>query len=221
MDAISISDLHLGSDICQVKPLAEFLDKIHHRKIKTKELILNGDVFDNLNFHRLNKRHWNILSTIRKLSDHVHVTWINGNHDGPAELISHLLGVDVMNEYVLESGNKHILFLHGDIFDKWTNNHPILTWFADFAYSMLMKIDKSFELARAAKRASKTFMRNSEIIRRDATVYADELGCDVVCCGHSHHPLASENYYNSGSWTELPCTYITVKDGRVELCQFK
>jgi DNA polymerase II small subunit/DNA polymerase delta subunit B len=44
MDAISISDLHLGSNVCRVKELESFLEDIHSEKLKTKELILNGDV---------------------------------------------------------------------------------------------------------------------------------------------------------------------------------
>lgn len=63
MDAISISDLHLGSDACQVKKLEVFLENIENR---TRKLILNGDVFDSLNFSKLKKHHWHILSKIRK-----------------------------------------------------------------------------------------------------------------------------------------------------------
>jgi hypothetical protein len=27
-------------------------------------------------------------------------------------------------------------------------------------------------------------------------------------------------YFNSGCWTETPCTYLTVSDGEIRLCNF-
>jgi hypothetical protein len=40
----------------------------------------------------------------------------------------------------------------------------------------------------------------------------------------SHHAVAHVEqpipYYNSGCWTELPCTYLTVADGIVRLHDF-
>ncbi len=224
MDAICISDLHLGSDVCQAKQLEAFLKDIHHAKVKTKRLILNGDVFDSWDFRRLQKHHWHVLSWLRKLSDHVHVIWVAGNHDGPAELISHLLGVDVTNEYILPSGQRHILFLHGHKYDTIIDKHPWLTYFADCGYRLLQRIDSSFALARAAKRASKVYLRNSEIIEEKAKERAKKLKCDSVCCGHTH--LAAINpgdvsYYNSGCWTEKPCTFLTVVNGVVDLHCFE
>ena len=45
-----------------------------------------------------------------------------------------------------------------------------------------------------------------------------------MCCGHTHHAVVNDSgplrYYNSGCWTELPCTYLAVLDGQVELRQF-
>jgi UDP-2,3-diacylglucosamine pyrophosphatase LpxH len=222
MDSLIISDLHLGSSVCQAKQLSNFLSEIHHGNLPTQQLIINGDVFDSWDFRRLNKHHWNVLSEIRKLSDHVHVTWINGNHDGPAEVISHLIGVDVAEEYRFTSGDQEILCLHGHIFDTLIDRHPRLTHLADMGYRMLMKLDKSFSLARSIKRASKTFMRNSERIETQSRAYAAKLGCDIVCTGHTHFAVSKPHlgYFNSGCWTETPCTYLAVENGHVELRTF-
>ncbi len=46
-DAIIISDLHLGSDICQVYLLENFLNGAFAH---TKASIIQGDYFDDLNF---------------------------------------------------------------------------------------------------------------------------------------------------------------------------
>ncbi len=80
-DAIVISDLHLGSEVCQAKQLVRFLDQIKDDLLVTRELILNGDVFDSWDFRRLKKNHWKVLSIIRSLSDHVKIVWTSGNHD--------------------------------------------------------------------------------------------------------------------------------------------
>jgi UDP-2,3-diacylglucosamine pyrophosphatase LpxH len=223
-DAVVISDVHLGSDNCQAKYLSRFLAAIRRGEMPTRRLILNGDVFDSIDFRRLKKHHWRILSEIRKLSDEIEVIWINGNHDGPAEIVSHLLGVACADEIVVESGGRKILFLHGHQFDEFLTRYPFITWVADRVYNLLQKIDKSHHFAKLAKRKSKTFLRCAEKIEADAVRYAAKKGCDAVCCGHTHNPVAkttgSVHYFNSGCWTEKPCHYLTVKGGVVELASY-
>src|SRR6516165_12739352 len=92
LDGIVLSDLHLGSSICQAKSLVKFLESLVEDELTTTRLILNGDVFDSIDFRRLNKNHWRVLSLLRKLSDRIEIIWLCGNHDGSAEFISHLLG---------------------------------------------------------------------------------------------------------------------------------
>lgn len=223
MEAIVISDLHLGSDVCQAKLLEAFLKDIHHENIKTDELILNGDVFDSWDFRRLKKHHWHVLSQIRKLSDHVKVTWVGGNHDGPAELVSHLIGVDVVDDYELVSGDKYIYFHHGHRYDKFLTDHKILTWLGDAIYWWLQKIDPSFGLARRAKHSSKHFLRNSDVIKKKSLEYAERHGYNAVCCGHTHFALECPGdigYYNSGCWTELPCTFLSIENGTINLHKY-
>ena len=108
LDAIVISDLHLGSEVCQAKQLVHFLEQIKEELLVTSELILNGDVFDSWDFRRLKKNHWKVLSVIRSLSDHVKIVWITGNHDHPedAATVAHLIGAEIVEQYVLESGGK-------------------------------------------------------------------------------------------------------------------
>jgi UDP-2,3-diacylglucosamine pyrophosphatase LpxH len=223
-DAVVISDLHLGSPNCQAKQLARFLENVRKGSVPTRRLILNGDVFDSIDFRRLKKRHWAVLSELRKLSDEVEITWINGNHDGPAEIVSHLLGVTCTDEIVVESGGKKILFLHGHRFDEFISRYPLLTWFADRVYNFLQRIDKSHYFAKLAKKRSKTFLRCAAKIEADSLKYAAKKGCDAVCCGHTHVAGATTAgpvaYFNSGCWTEKPCHFLTVKDGVVEVRAF-
>jgi UDP-2,3-diacylglucosamine pyrophosphatase LpxH len=220
-DALIISDLHLGSKNCEARSLTRFLDDLHDGRTESRRLILNGDVFDSIDFRRLNKHHWKVLSLIRKLSDRLEIVWINGNHDGPAEIVSHLLGVEVRDELVLESGDRRILLHHGHRFDQFLDDHPILTAIGDVTYRVLQKIDSSHTFARAAKHKSKTFLRCAAKIESKSIEYAQKLGCDAVCCGHTHLAVANEAspvvYYNSGCWTEKPCHYLAVADGQIDL----
>jgi UDP-2,3-diacylglucosamine pyrophosphatase LpxH len=224
IDAIIVSDIHLGCGNCQAKLLVNLLEEIVEERLRTANLILNGDVFDSFDFRRLTKSHWKVLSLIRKLSDRIDITWLCGNHDGSAEIVSHLLGVTVRDQYILKSGNSDILILHGHAFDDFLDAHPILTWLGDVIYMLLQKIDRTHFFAKMAKRGSKTFLRCAQKIQDGATQYGRKLGCDAVCCGHTHHALVQEigpvHYYNSGCWTELPPTYLTITDGRVELQQW-
>src|SRR5258708_3146741 len=124
LDAVILSDLHLGSENSQARRLTDLLEQIVEGELLTERLILNGDVFDSIDFRRLNKNHWKVLSLIRKLSDQIEIIWVFGNHDGSADIISHLLGVEVRNEYILESGGRRTLIFHGHIFDEFLDGHP-------------------------------------------------------------------------------------------------
>ena len=216
-----ISDIHLGSDVSQAGCLCSFLDEI---KNKASRLILNGDVFESMDFRRLKKTHWHVLSTLRKMSDHVETIWVAGNHDGPAEIISHLLGLTVVDEYEFTSNDKRILALHGHIFDDFLDDHPIITWIGDLIYSFLQKADRTHYIARQAKQSSKHYLRCAEIIKKRAIREAKKKFCNVVCCGHSHNAEVDMSgpihYYNSGCWTELPNHYLEICNGVITLNSF-
>jgi UDP-2,3-diacylglucosamine pyrophosphatase LpxH len=222
IDALIISDLHLGSESCQAKSLVAFFQEILDGRLSARRLIINGDVFDSIDFRRLRKNHWKVLSQIRHLSDKLEIIWICGNHDGPAEIVSHLLGVRVEEQYLLASGGRSFLIVHGHQFDGFINDHPVLTWLADKAYGLLQKLDRTHYVARLAKRRSKTFIRCSSKIRLGAQQLAARTGADAAICGHTHHAAQEEqgtpaSYYNSGCWTESPSTYLAVHDGAVRL----
>jgi UDP-2,3-diacylglucosamine pyrophosphatase LpxH len=225
VDAIILSDIHLGSSNCQARRLCAFLEDIVDGKVAVDKLILNGDVFDSIDFRRLDKAHWKVLSLMRKLSKRLAIIWISGNHDGSAEIVSHLLGVTVTDDYVLHSGGARILIFHGHVFDDFLDAHPVLTWVGDVIYWLLQRIDRTHRFAKLAKKGSKTFLRCARKIEDGAVARAREKGCGVVCCGHTHHAYSASHdgvqYHNSGCWTELPCNYLTVDQGQVTLRNFE
>jgi UDP-2,3-diacylglucosamine pyrophosphatase LpxH len=218
-NTIVISDIHLASDICQANLLCSFLEEIHGNS-NIERLIINGDLFDNDNLGRLRKNHWHVLSLIRKMSDKKEIVYIRGNHDLPTDFMSYLLGVNAVNEYSLKSGDKLILFLHGHIFDKFLTNHPFLTWLGDSIYNFLQRVDKTHYWARAAKYSSKQYLRCAEVIKHESVKYAHKNGHNLVCVGHSHYAAEEPPYYNSGCWTELPSTYLSINNGQVKLNKF-
>jgi UDP-2,3-diacylglucosamine pyrophosphatase LpxH len=225
LDAVILSDIHLGSANCEARSVCDLLERITEGDLPTRRLILNGDVFDSIDFRRLHKSHWKVLSRLRKLSDHVEITWLAGNHDGTAEIISHLLGVTVKDDFVLESGRERLLILHGHVFDEFIDNHPWLTWVGDCTYRLLQILDRTHHFAKLAKHGSKTFLRCARKIEEGAIEMARRRDCTAVCCGHTHAAVARTNqpipYYNSGCWTELPCSYLTVLEGSVRLHHYR
>jgi UDP-2,3-diacylglucosamine pyrophosphatase LpxH len=219
-DCIVISDFHLGSDVCQAKLLEEFLvwavDHCH-------ELVINGDIFDDLNFKRLTKRHFACLKIIRRNSDRddFRLVWVRGNHDGPADIISHIVGVEILDEYIYDNGQIQLLILHGDQFDTFTTAYP---WFTEIACGIFYYIQKYMphRAARWIRRISKRWQRNSQLIERRAIEYAHSRGFRYVTCGHTHLALVAERegvlYINSGTWTDFsPCPFVAVQGSEVRL----
>jgi UDP-2,3-diacylglucosamine pyrophosphatase LpxH len=217
---VIVSDIHLGSDVCQSKKFKDFLDTI-----QTQNLIINGDLFDSWDFRKLRKDHWKVLKKLRQLSDTTNIVWIRGNHDGSAEMVGHLIGVDFVDEYIFTSGENKILVLHGDIFDNFISKYPRLTKFADIIYRFIQRFDKyhstQYYYSNWAKRSSKTYTRCSEQIAQRAIEYARSLKCDAVICGHTHSLLTildrEVQYVNSGCWTEIPCCYLSVNNGDIKV----
>lgn len=216
-DAIIISDIHLGSNVCESKRLYSFLELVYTH---TNKLIINGDFFDNLDFRRLKKNHWKILSLLRRMSKHIDIVWIRGNHDGDAELVSHLIGLDFRDEYFFSSGDQKILCLHGDRFDDFIYKYPNTSKVADTIYRCIQRIDKRF-LSKFIKQRSKTYLRCTENMINSSREYALSKNVDIVCLGHTHHPMIDTDhsivYANSGCWTEKICTFLSIKNGKVEL----
>jgi UDP-2,3-diacylglucosamine pyrophosphatase LpxH len=219
-DCIVISDLHLGSEVCQAKLLEEFLIwAVEH----SHELVINGDIFDDLNFKRLTKRHFACLKIIRRNSDRddFRLVWVRGNHDGPAEIISHIVGVEILDEYVFENQQVRLLILHGDQFDMFTTGYP---WMTEVACGVFYYIQKYMphRAARWIRRITKRWQRNSQVIERRAIEYARSRGFRFVTCGHTHLPLVSEHdgmlYLNSGTWSDVPpCPFVAVEGSEVRL----
>lgn len=214
VDTLIVSDIHLGSDVSRAKPLVQLL-----RTHTFKRLILNGDVFDGLNFKRLSKDDWKFLSFMRKLSNPrkgVDVVWVVGNHDGGlADILSHLLGVPVYEEYLWQMNETRYLAIHGHQFDKWVTTHPVVTSIASSFYYFFQKLDPKHKASRFVKRTSKKFLRMSAKVANEASRHGRVMHqASVVFAGHTHHAMDvmhdGVRYVNSGSWTDKPSHFVVV-----------
>jgi UDP-2,3-diacylglucosamine pyrophosphatase LpxH len=220
-DTLILSDVHLGSDVSHAREAVRMLQGQLFRR-----LILLGDIFSDLNFRRLKKEHWQFLGYIRKLSNPkrgVEVVWVEGNHDvGLTDVMSHLVGVKVYQEYMWDYGGKKHLAVHGHQFDRFIVNNLLLSHIGTALHLLLQKLDlKGKPFARFADRANTSWLRLSKKVCAGAVLHARFKGADRVFCGHTHEAMHREKdgiaYYNTGSWTDTKLTFVTVNEEGVQI----
>jgi UDP-2,3-diacylglucosamine pyrophosphatase LpxH len=220
--SILISDVHFGSPMCQARELHEFLGKL-----RVKVLILNGDIFEDLKFYRLQHWHWEAFGQIRKVSDHCKVVWIRGNHDTvDTKFMSHLLGVKVKRHYDWQVGNRRLYATHGDRWDVYIYKYRLLNELITGIYNFLRGFSSKAmrSVTKYLKKKSKLLLRNHEAIFHNAVSFGKSLGVDAVFCGHTHvAALEAESgllYGNSGTWeSDLP-HFIGINPDAVSLCRY-
>lgn len=221
-DTILLSDLHLGSEVSRAREATDFL-----RYAVFNRLVLLGDIFCDLNFRRLKKQHWQFLSLIRKLSNpkrNVEVVWVEGNHDrGLSEVMSHLVGVKVFQEYDWRYNGRRYLAVHGHQFDRFLINNAPLSAIGELLYLQIQKVDlKNGPIAHLLDRVNSRWLRLTPKVARGALSLAQARGADVVFCGHTHKSHQAElngvRYYNTGCWIHDHLTYaaVDVQGVRVE-----
>ncbi len=214
-DVVILSDLHLGSEISKAREALYLI-----RSLNFQRLILLGDIFCDLDFRRLKKEHWQFLSYIRKLSNpkrNVKVIWIEGNHDyGLTDVMSHLVGVPVYQEYVWESEGHRNIAIHGHQFDNFIiRNHMFMNGLASHLYMFIQKLNsRGMLVARLLDRLNTCWQRLTLKVAHGALTYAKSRGATRIFCGHTHEAVTlvrdGVSYHNCGSWTNTRSTYVTI-----------
>jgi UDP-2,3-diacylglucosamine pyrophosphatase LpxH len=224
-DTIILSDVHLGSEVSRASSALRML-----KSASFNRLILLGDIFSDLNFRRLKKEHWQFLGYIRKLSNpkrQIEVVWVEGNHDhGLAQLMSHLVGIRVYQEYIWEFAGVRHLAVHGHQFDRFLTRNRLLSRFLSALHLGLQKV--SFGRKRMIgflERFDTAWLRLSAKVASGALAHARTKSAERVFCGHTHEALTLKRdgveYYNSGSWTQDKTTYITIDHKGVGICEYR
>ena len=223
-NTLILSDLHLGAETSRAREATRVL-----KQNRFQRLILLGDIFADLNFARLTKEHWKFLGYIRKLSNpkrNIEVVWVEGNHDrGLTNIMSHLVGVRVFQQYEWEYGGLRHVAIHGHQFDGFQVSRVRLSHLGTSLYLLLQKIDfRNKPVTRLIDRLNTRWLRMSSKVAEGALHYAVQHGADRIFCGHTHEALHSAkdgvNYYNCGGWVDSHLTYLTIDNQGVRIHEY-
>lgn len=223
VDAVVISDVHLGTYGCRARELVNYL-----RSITPGILILNGDIIDGWQFSKryFPAAHMNVIREIMNLlGNGTRVFYITGNHD---EMMRRYADIQVGNfmltdKLVLEIDNKMTWIFHGDVFDHTTKGGArLLARLGSNGYAMLILLNRFINrilrlFGKERISLSKKVMESvnkavSKINDFETTAAEIAIGkrYDYVICGHIHQPQkrtvttkdGSVTYLNSGDWIE-------------------
>jgi UDP-2,3-diacylglucosamine pyrophosphatase LpxH len=215
---IIISDLHLGSPVSQPEKTLEMLEGYSFRK-----LILLGDIFDNLDFRNLSRGCWELLNYIGKISVDKKVRWVMGNHDkGLGDVFGSLMNASIYKVYSWQYKQKKYLAIHGHQFDRFLIDNAFISYAANKIYDFVQRLDfEDKRISHFLKRKSKGWLRLSEKVASSALLYGKKHEANYVFCGHTHKAMEKSKknvkYYNSGCWTDSPCSYITIDEKEIKI----
>ena len=222
VDALFISDVHLGTYGCHSKELLNYL-----KSIQPKTLVLNGDIIDIWQFKKSYwpESHMKVIRQILKfVSNGVPVHYLTGNHDEMLRKFDdfHLGSFNIKNKLVLELGEERAWIFHGDVFDvtmqysKWLaklgaigyDSLILLNSFVNWVLTLLKREKMSF--SKKVKASFKNAVKFINSFEQTAAELAIDKGYQFVICGHIHQPeirtittdKGSVTYLNSGDWVE-------------------
>ncbi len=206
MNAIIISDLHIGSRYFQFGVFERFLEKFP----ADHELVMNGDIIDSP-YVKMEKSDQRVLDMIESISNRQKVVWIRGNHD---------------NGYVPESFGKTIfksshrignrlLITHGDDFDEIMPRSRLFIKTFKWMHHLRVKMGaRPVHVAEYAKKWKAFYRVLRKNVALNAAKCAAENGFEAVTCGHTHYPediaIDGIRYINTGAWTEFPPHYLQI-----------
>lgn len=213
MNAIIVSDLHLGSRHFCYQEFERFLKSIP----RDYELILNGDIVDNPKA-QLAPPHQSILRLIKRLSYAQSVVWVQGNHDN--ECPANGFGkVSFKSFYSLKN---RLLIIHGYDFDEiMPRNQGFIKAFK-LMHDVRVKLGaRPVHVAEYAKKWKLLYNVLRKNVMTNAVNCALENGFQTVVCGHTHYPedrvYNGIRYINTGAWTEYPAFYLQVNGSAMTL----
>jgi UDP-2,3-diacylglucosamine pyrophosphatase LpxH len=217
--------VHLGSEVSRASAALRML-----KSASFNRLILLGDIFSDLNFRRLKKEHWQFLGYIRKLSNpkrEIEIVWVEGNHDcGLSDVMSHLVGIRVYQEYAWEYCGIQHLAIHGHQFDRFVSSNRVISTFLSGVHLAMQKF--AFGKRRIVgflERLDTQWLRLSAKVASGALAHGRFKGAKRIFCGHTHQALSLERdgieYYNTGSWTQASATYVAIDHQGVRVCEYR
>ncbi len=237
INTLIVSDIHLGSRVSRAKECLRLIEsyRLGKHEWAFDRLILLGDIFDDMNFHRLKKHAWQLVSIFREITDeesNAEVVWVLGNHDELlVEMMASLVGITVHEEYEWVVNGKRNLAMHGQQFDKWIIKYPNISKVPSWMYDVIQQLDgPNQRVSRFVKDKSKQWLRINHAVAEGISRYARsrKQRIDYTFCGHTHlsevidFPQWNMTYYNTGCWTGKHApTFVTIDLlGNVRLCEY-
>jgi len=222
LEAVVISDIHLGTYGCKAKQLIAYL-----KSISPDTLVLNGDIIDVWQFSKsyFPKSHFKVIRQILKLMENgTKVYYLAGNHD---EVMRRFVGLSLgnlflENKLILEMNGKKTWIFHGDVFDVVMHHSKWLAKLGAIGYGLLTLINRlvntvlillgqrKISLSRDIKTAVKSKKEITTRFEKTVSQLAIKKGYEYAICGHIHWPekkkltrdSGSVTYLNSGDWVE-------------------
>lgn len=218
-DTVFISDVHLGTDRCNVDKFLKFLNELN-----TKKLVLVGDIIDIHCLEKYNTR-WRKKHTqaVEKLIDiskkGTEIFYIFGNHDCvfrkhfKDSILTKFGNINFCDKYVhITKKNKKFVCIHGDKYSQYSSG-SWKQYFMNWGYETITPLNNF--LKKLFNISLVNFLKN---LPRGKT-YINEYETDIVnyvtknykfadgvICGHIHHAnirsFADFTYICCGDWTD-------------------
>jgi UDP-2,3-diacylglucosamine pyrophosphatase LpxH len=211
MQAVVISDIHIGSRYSRFECFKRFVDGLPEET----ELILNGDVVDK------RFRFWRDREMINFIKDRAktrRIVWVYGNHDVRVE-IEGSDGIVFKPEYAL---GRKLYISHGHKFEKmrlWTK--PFAMLFYLWYQVHFLAGGPDVHVAYYAKRYPRLYRVMTKQVAKQAVCFAKLHGYSAVTCGHTHFAedvtIDGIRYINTGAWTEQPSFFLELSLDKLQL----
>jgi UDP-2,3-diacylglucosamine pyrophosphatase LpxH len=206
MNAIIVSDLHIGSRYFQFGVFERFMEAFP----ADHELIMNGDIIDSP-YVKMEKSDQRALDMIESISYRQQVVWVRGNHDNG--FVPQSFG-----KTIFKSSHRigsRLLITHGDDFDDIMPRSRLFIKAFRLMHNLRVKMGaRPVHVAEYAKRWKSFYRVLRKNIALNAVKCAAESGFEAVTCGHTHYPedliLDGIRYINTGAWTEFPAYYLQI-----------
>jgi UDP-2,3-diacylglucosamine pyrophosphatase LpxH len=213
MNAIIVSDLHMGSRYFLRQNFEQFLNNIP----EDIDFILNGDIINNP-YGKLDSADRQILERLSDRSLRQNVVWVKGNHDN-GYIPDNLGNIQIKKHYALQ---KRLFVTHGDFFDEVMPRSQLFIKAFKIMHDLRVKLGaRPVHVAQYAKRWKSFYGYLRKNVMLNAVNYAAANGFEAVTCGHTHFAeeyfINGIKYLNTGAWTEQPTHYVCVSANEITL----
>ena len=236
--SVFISDVHLGTKMCQAELLLDFL-----KTFECDSLYLVGDLIDgwalSKNFFWPQSHNDVIQKILRKGRKGTKIYYIAGNHDEFLRVFApQMFGNIVIEDNIIHTtvDGRKIMVLHGDQFDVIVNKMKWLSHLGSWAYdvsimlnTVIAKIRNTFKLpywslSAWAKYKVKKAVNFISDYEESLLNYAKSKSASGIICGHIHHANIRDinglTYMNCGDWVESCTALVEHADGRWEIIRW-